>query len=86
MVHTRNYEYTPIYLTYLTTLHYLLMDPTPFLITVPKQMGRLNWFGGSIILMSYYTLVTPLTFQPFKRNQNRKGREEIRMLHEKKGT
>ena len=24
------------------------MDPTSSLITVPKQMGHLNWFGGSI--------------------------------------
>ena len=28
--------------------------------------------------------VTPLNFQPLKRNQNREGREEIRMLYKKK--
>ena len=46
LVHTSNYEYTPVYLIYPTNLHYLpftiyptttfLMNHTPPLITVPK--------------------------------------------------
>ena len=31
------------------------------------------------------TSVTPLNFRPLVRNQNRKGQEEIRVLHKTKG-
>ena len=40
-----------------------------------------NW--EEILIMACF-IVTPLNFHPLKQNQNREGREEIRVLHKNK--